>query len=463
MATRPGGDGGPVFGHGQLRLYLLAVLEEGPRSGYDVIRGLEDRFGGLYSPSAGTVYPRLAKLEDEGLVTRSDEGRRSTYALTEAGRAELDSRRDELAELEESLDASAQRLAEQMRERVRTGAADVRARLEEAARQARARARTSTPLWAATDAQAPDGGAGSPGSSGSAGSSGAGGAPGQGTHTGPTGGRGGAGPFVPPAFGSGFPFGQGGTPDWASVARWLSDVGITPPGGMSGAWRDWADMAGRAAGAAGRGGANTSDGAGAGGSPGDAPGRQRPSGVWADATDHVDPAFAGATDSDAGQADSETPGPVSDAGTSDSPQEPLPHETGTGWPVDVQAPGMPSDLPRDLPTDLHGDVGGGPGSADHPATGATGDGGSGRRGRSEWEEFLGGGIPDSGQLREIGEIIRDAATRIQDVLARSAPRREAGMSGASGSPGVWSDATDGPQWSAAEPPEETAEGTGSDR
>ena len=106
MATRPGGDGGPVFGHGQLRLYLLAVLEEGPRSGYDVIRGLEDRFGGLYSPSAGTVYPRLAKLEDEALVTRSDEGRRSTYALTEAGRAELDSRRDELAELEESLDAS---------------------------------------------------------------------------------------------------------------------------------------------------------------------------------------------------------------------------------------------------------------------------------------------------------------------------------------------------------------------
>ena len=84
---------GPVFGHGQLRLYLLAVLEAGPRSGYDVIRGLEDRFGGLYSPSAGTVYPRLAKLEEEGLVTRSDEGRRSLYSLTAAGQAELDGRR----------------------------------------------------------------------------------------------------------------------------------------------------------------------------------------------------------------------------------------------------------------------------------------------------------------------------------------------------------------------------------
>lgn len=136
---------GPVFGHGQLRLYLLAALEEGPLSGYDVIRGLEDRFGGLYSPSAGTVYPRLAKLEEEGLVTRTDEGRRSIYALTDQGRAELDGRRAELADLEASLDASAFRLATQMRERVRSGAADVRARLEEAARQARARAREADP------------------------------------------------------------------------------------------------------------------------------------------------------------------------------------------------------------------------------------------------------------------------------------------------------------------------------
>lgn len=255
---------------------------------------------------------------------------------------------------------------------------------------------------------------------------------------------------MPPAFGGGFPFGQGGTPDWASVARWLSDVGITPPGGMSGAWRDWADMAGRAAGTAGRGGAGTTDAAGRGSSS-DAPGRQRPSGVWADATDHVDPAFAGSTDSDAGQADSNTPGPGADTATSDSAQEPLPHETGTGWPGDVQVPGL-------------GDVDGGPGSADHPATGATGDGGSGRRGRSEWEDFLGGGIPDSGQLREIGEIVRDAATRIQDVLARSAPRRDAGASGASGAPGagVWSDATDRPQWP-SESSDETAGGTGSDR
>ena len=65
----------PVFGHGRLRLYLLKLLDESPRHGYDVIRALEDRFLGLYAPSAGTVYPRLSRLESEGLVTVGRRGR----------------------------------------------------------------------------------------------------------------------------------------------------------------------------------------------------------------------------------------------------------------------------------------------------------------------------------------------------------------------------------------------------
>ena len=60
----------PVFQHGQLRLYLLALLEQRPMHGYEVITALSDRFGGTYRPSAGTVYPRLARLEEEGLVER---------------------------------------------------------------------------------------------------------------------------------------------------------------------------------------------------------------------------------------------------------------------------------------------------------------------------------------------------------------------------------------------------------
>ncbi|WP_449373430.1 PadR family transcriptional regulator [Arthrobacter psychrolactophilus] len=88
----------PVFAHGALRLYLLAVLEEGPRHGYEIIRALSDRFGGTYSPSAGTVYPRLSKLQEEGLLETTLDGRRTVYSLTDAGREELDRRRHELTE-----------------------------------------------------------------------------------------------------------------------------------------------------------------------------------------------------------------------------------------------------------------------------------------------------------------------------------------------------------------------------
>ncbi|MEP6797973.1 MAG: PadR family transcriptional regulator, partial [Lapillicoccus sp.] len=108
----------PVFAHGQLRLYLLALLSEGPRHGYEVIQDLEKRFNGLYSPSAGTVYPRLAKLEDEGLVARSDDGRKATYSITDAGRAELAARRGDLENLHDDLDQSVRELAQGVRDRV---------------------------------------------------------------------------------------------------------------------------------------------------------------------------------------------------------------------------------------------------------------------------------------------------------------------------------------------------------
>src|SRR5438445_501198 len=58
-----------VFSHGRLRLYLLKLLAEGPKHGYELIRLLENRFLGLYAPSAGTIYPRLQRMEAEALVT----------------------------------------------------------------------------------------------------------------------------------------------------------------------------------------------------------------------------------------------------------------------------------------------------------------------------------------------------------------------------------------------------------
>ncbi|MDH6123351.1 PadR family transcriptional regulator [Kitasatospora sp. GP82] len=126
----------PVFGHGRLRLYLLKLLDEAPRHGYEVIRLLEERFQGLYAPSAGTVYPRLAKLEKEGLVTHSTEGGRKVFRLTDAGRSELALRQDELAELEVEIRESVAQLAGAIREDVRDSAKDLREELWGAAKQA---------------------------------------------------------------------------------------------------------------------------------------------------------------------------------------------------------------------------------------------------------------------------------------------------------------------------------------
>jgi DNA-binding PadR family transcriptional regulator len=149
-----------VFAHGQLRLYLLALLNEGPRHGYEVIRALEERFNGLYSPSAGTVYPRLAKLEEEGLVERTDDGRKATYAITDAGRKEVEARELDLADLQQDLDHSVRELAQQVRQRVHGSATDLRAELKEAAKQARANATpagmTYEKAWPKT--AGPDGG-----------------------------------------------------------------------------------------------------------------------------------------------------------------------------------------------------------------------------------------------------------------------------------------------------------------
>ncbi|MER5204410.1 helix-turn-helix transcriptional regulator [Streptomyces sp. NPDC002825] len=128
----------PVFAHGRLRLYLLKLLDEAPRHGYEVIRLLEERFQGLYAPSAGTVYPRLAKLEAEGLVTHASEGGRKVYSITDAGRAELAGRGAELDDLEREIRESVSELAAEIREDVRGAAGRVRSEMRAAAGQNRA-------------------------------------------------------------------------------------------------------------------------------------------------------------------------------------------------------------------------------------------------------------------------------------------------------------------------------------
>ncbi|MEU6060121.1 helix-turn-helix transcriptional regulator [Streptomyces sp. NPDC047097] len=127
----------PVFAHGRLRLYLLKLLDEAPRHGYEIIRLLEERFQGLYAPSAGTVYPRLAKLEAEGLVRHTTEGGRKVYAITDAGRAELAGRSGELADLEVEIRDSVAELAAEIREDVRGAAGSLRQEMRAAAGESR--------------------------------------------------------------------------------------------------------------------------------------------------------------------------------------------------------------------------------------------------------------------------------------------------------------------------------------
>lgn len=123
-----------VFGHGGLRLYLLLLLGEEPRHGYELIRLLEDRFMGLYTPSAGTIYPRLTALEEDGLVEHEVVDGRKVYRLTAAGEAELEARRDEITAVAADAVQSARALATEIRDEVRSSVRDLRRELKDAVR-----------------------------------------------------------------------------------------------------------------------------------------------------------------------------------------------------------------------------------------------------------------------------------------------------------------------------------------
>jgi DNA-binding PadR family transcriptional regulator len=111
--------------------------------GYELIQALEQRFGGTYVPSAGTIYPRLAKLEEEGLVTKTADGRKTVYAITDAGRAELEARESELDGIENDVTDSVRRLADEVRSSVNDAMRTLRADLAAAAREARDEAKAA--------------------------------------------------------------------------------------------------------------------------------------------------------------------------------------------------------------------------------------------------------------------------------------------------------------------------------
>jgi len=92
--------GGRMFDQGDLKLVILRLLDEKPRHGYDIIKELEERSHGRYTPSAGAVYPTLTMLEDLGYaVATPEEGGKKVYVITDAGRAHLAEHRPMVDEL----------------------------------------------------------------------------------------------------------------------------------------------------------------------------------------------------------------------------------------------------------------------------------------------------------------------------------------------------------------------------
>src|SRR5687767_11605011 len=90
------GPRGPRARRGDVRAAMLVLLAEEPRNGYGLMQEIEQRSGGAWRPSPGSVYPALSQLEDEGLVRAQDSGGRRLFELTDEGRAYVEEHRDEL-------------------------------------------------------------------------------------------------------------------------------------------------------------------------------------------------------------------------------------------------------------------------------------------------------------------------------------------------------------------------------
>jgi DNA-binding PadR family transcriptional regulator len=114
--------GGPPWGphrrgrgrarRGDVRLALLRLLAEEPRNGYQLMQAIEERSGGVWRPSPGSVYPTLAQLEDEGLIHSAEAEGARRFEITDAGREHLESRADEPAPWESAAEGGENPLAE---------------------------------------------------------------------------------------------------------------------------------------------------------------------------------------------------------------------------------------------------------------------------------------------------------------------------------------------------------------
>src|SRR5712691_4644481 len=113
-----GGDmvrAGRMLAQGDLRLIALALIAEQPRHGYEIIKVLEDKTAGWYSPSPGSAYPTLTYREEAGYVTAESEGAKKLYTITDEGRAHLEENRDFVDAVLERLSAIGEKVSRMRR------------------------------------------------------------------------------------------------------------------------------------------------------------------------------------------------------------------------------------------------------------------------------------------------------------------------------------------------------------
>ena len=91
-----GGRGGPRARRGDVRAAVLALLAERPMHGYEMIKELDERTGGAWTPSAGSIYPTLQMIEDEGLIRGEETEGKRRFTLTDEGRAEQEQKAGEV-------------------------------------------------------------------------------------------------------------------------------------------------------------------------------------------------------------------------------------------------------------------------------------------------------------------------------------------------------------------------------
>jgi DNA-binding PadR family transcriptional regulator len=102
---------GRMLASGDLRLVALYLIEQQPRHGYDLIKAIEEKSQGFYSPSPGIVYPALTFLEEAGYVTSAAEGNKKLYTITDEGRTHLDSNREAIQATLDFLEKAGERMS----------------------------------------------------------------------------------------------------------------------------------------------------------------------------------------------------------------------------------------------------------------------------------------------------------------------------------------------------------------